>query len=429
LFVVGADGSEIPLCDPVKGVAEGKPTTVYYDTSKKLLPVGESIVRVRVSGMANLQEAFEDVQVLVKPKVAALSWSGLDDRVYGDGAQVSAQLVGALPTDDVRVDVSGGAETEAGGPYAATASLAGEDAPFYAIEGSAVADYSIAKAPAFDLSGPVDMKRLQPGDEASVDVAALLPEAARDASFEVASFTEEGLVAAEVDAAGILTLTSDAPAGAQRDEVEVRLSNMANCEDSKVVVTVSYVDKPVAKISNATAANDLVYNGSPQVGFAGKPVASFDGGTYEGDFKLSYEGVGDTAYGPSADAPTRAGDYVATLSVPGDEPSCAGSISLGFSIGRAPLAVTAHDATATYGEQGADAGVEFEGFVPGEGPSNLSGSLALAIEGYEAGSPAGFYPIVPSGLSSGDYLISFVPGRLEVLPKVLSAKVDAGDPS
>ena len=429
LFVVGADGSEIPLCDPVKGVAEGKPTTVYYDTSKKLLPVGESIVRVRVSGMANLQEAFEDVQVLVKPKVAALSWSGLDDRVYGDGAQVSAQLVGALPTDDVRVDVSGGAETEAGGPYAATASLAGEDAPFYAIEGSAVADYSIAKAPAFDLSVPVDMKRLQPGDEASVDVAALLPEAARDASFEVASFTEEGLVAAEVDAAGILTLTSDAPAGAQRDEVEVRLSNMANCEDSKVVVTVSYVDKPVAKISNATAANDLVYNGSPQVGFAGKPVASFDGGTYEGDFKLSYEGVGDTAYGPSADAPTRAGDYVATLSVPGDEPSCAGSISLGFSIGRAPLAVTAHDATATYGEQGADAGVEFEGFVPGEGPSNLSGSLALAIEGYEAGSPAGFYPIVPSGLSSGDYLISFVPGRLEVLPKVLSAKVDAGDPS
>ena len=429
LFVVGADGSEIPLCEPVEGVAEGKPTTVYYDTSKKLLPVGENIVRVRVSGMANLQEAFEDVQVLVKPKGVELFWSGLDDRVYGDGAQVSAQLVGALPTDDVRVDVSGGAETEAGGPYAATASLAGEDAPFYAIEGSAVADYSIAKVPAFDLSVPVDMKRLQPGDEASVDVAALLPEAARDASFEVASLTTEGLVSAEVDAAGILSLTSDAPAGAQRDEVEVRLSNMANCEDSKVVVTVAYVDKPVAKISNATAANDLVYNGSPQVGFAGKPVASFDGGTYEGDFKLSYEGVGDTAYGPSADAPTRAGDYVATLSVPGDEPSCAGSISLGFSIGRAPLAVTAHDATATYGEQGADAGVEFEGFVPGEGPSNLSGSLALAIEGYEAGSPAGFYPIVPSGLSSGDYLISFVPGRLEVLPKALSAKVDAGDPS
>ncbi len=429
LFVVGADGSEIPLCEPVEGVAEGKPTTVYYDTSKKLLPVGENIVRVRVSGMANLQEAFEDVQVLVKPKGVELFWSGLDDRVYGDGAQVSAQLVGALPTDDVRVDVSGGAETEAGGPYAATASLAGEDAPFYAIEGSAVADYSIAKVPAFDLSVPVDMKRLQPGDEASVDVAALLPEAARDASFEVASLTTEGLVSAEVDAAGILSLTSDAPAGAQRDEVEVRLSNMANCEDSKVVVTVAYVDKPVAKISNATAANDLVYNGSPQVGFAGKPVASFDGGTYEGDFKLSYEGVGDTAYGPSADAPTRAGDYVATLSVPGDEPSCAGSISLGFSIGRAPLAVTAHDATATYGEQGADAGVEFEGFVPGEGPSNLSGSLALAIEGYEAGSPAGFYPIVPSGLSSGDYLISFVPGRMEVLPKALSAKVDAGDPS
>lgn len=429
LFVVGADGSEAPLCEPVKGVAEGKPTTVYYDTNKKLLPVGENIVRVRVSGMANLQEAFEDVQVLVKPKGAALSWSGLDDRVYGDGAQVSAQLVGALPTDDVRVEVSGGAETEAGGPYAATASLAGEDAPFYAIEGPAVADYSIAKAPAFDLSVPVDMRRLQPGDKASVDLAALLPEAARDASFEVASFTTEGLVSAEVDAAGILTLTSDAPASTQRDEVEVRLSNIANCEDSKVVVTVSYVDKPVAKISGATAADDLVYNGSPQVGFAGKPVASFDGGTYEGDFKLSYEGVGDTAYGPSADAPTRAGDYVATLSVPGDEPSCAGSISLGFSIGRAPLAVTAHDATATYGEEGAPAGVAFEGFVPGEGPSNLSGSLELAIEGYGAGSPAGFYPIVPSGLSSEDYLISFVPGRLEVLPKALSAKIDAGDPS
>ena len=326
LFVVGADGSEAPLCEPVEGVAEGKPTTVYYDTGKKLLPVGESVVRVRVSGMANLQEAFEDVRVLVKPKGVELSWSGLSDRVYGDGAQVSAQLVGALPTDDVRVEVSGGSETEAGGPYAATALLAGEDAFFYAIDGSAVAEYSIAKAPAFVVNASVDMKRLQPGDKASVDVAALLPEAARGASFEVASFTEEGLVSAEIDAAGILTLTSDAPASAQRDEVEVRLSGMANCEDSKVVVTVAYVDKPVAKISGATAADGLVYNGSPQVGFAGKPVASFDGGTYEGDFKLSYEGVGETSYGPSADAPTRAGDYVATLSVPGDEPSCAGSI-------------------------------------------------------------------------------------------------------
>ncbi len=429
LFVVGADGSETPLCEPVKGVAEGKQATVYYDTRKKLLPVGTSTVRARVSGLANLQDAYEDVQVTVKPKGATLSWSGLDDRVYGDGAQASAQLVGALPGDDVRVEVSGGAETEAGGPYAATASLAGEDASFYAIEGSAAADYSIAKAPAFAVNAPVDMKRLQPGDEASVNVAALLPEAARDASFEVVSFTREGLVSAEVDAAGILTLTSDAPASAQRDEVEVRLSNMANCEDSKVVVNVSYVDKPVAQISGVTAAGGLVYDGSPQAGFAGKPVASFGGETYEGDFKLSYEGVGGTAYGPSDDAPTRAGDYVATFSVPGDEPSCAGSASLGFSIGRAPLAVTAKDVTATYGEEATDAGAAFEGFVPGEGSGNLTGSLKLAIEGYEADSPAGSYPIVPSGLSSEDYIISFVPGRLEVLPRALSAKIDAGDSS
>ncbi len=428
LYAVAADGSEEPLCDPVP-VVEGKPATAFYDTREKLLPVGGSTVRARVSGLANLEDAFEDVRVVVEPAPVFLSWSGAEGRVFGDGLEVSASPVGTLPGDDLRAEVSGGAESGAGGPYTATAALAGAHAAFYRIEGSATASYSIAKAPALDLGVPAAMPRLCPGATAEVDLAALLPEGERRASFEVASFTREGLVSAEVDASGVLTLTSDAPASAERDEVVVRAEDMRNHEDSKVVVTVVYSDKPVAKILGATAADGLVYDGSPQVGFTGKPVASFEGGSYEGPFELLYVGTGGTSYGPTPDAPTRAGAYAVTLSVPEAEPSCVGSVALGFSIGRAPLFVRANDAEAVYGELAKAAGVSFEGFAPGEGPGDLSGELALELEGYAPGSPAGSYPVVPSGLSSGDYAISFVPGELSVAPRPLSAKVDERDPS
>ena len=64
----------------------------------------------------------------------------------------------------------------------------------------------------------------------------------------------------------------------------------------------------------------------------------------------------------------------------------------------------------------------YSGFVSGEGPSNLLGTLAFqvrdqvtnAVVAVGPSTPAGKYDIVPSGLSSANYAINFVNGALTV---------------
>src|SRR5690606_15822215 len=55
----------------------------------------------------------------------------------------------------------------------------------------------------------------------------------------------------------------------------------------------------------------------------------------------------------------------------------------------------------------------FAGFVPGEDETMLAGALAFATSATSA-SPVGVYPITPSGLTSINYAISFLPGSLTI---------------
>lgn len=427
-FVVDSDGNEVSLGSAP--VFEGVEATVSYSTAGKALAVGENVVNARVTGLPNLQDATEQVTVTLAAKPVTLEWSGIDDRFYHDGRQAAATAVGVLPGGDVSVSVEGGG-SESVGENTATGSLAGEDARFYdLLADQASASYEVSKAPAFEKSAAATLLRLQPSATAEVDVAGLLPEGADGASFAVSSFTRNGLTSAEVDAAtGVLALVADNTTSTAGDTVVVSITGLANYEDSTATVAVSYTDKPVAKVSGVEALSGLVYAGTPQKGYAGTPTATYKGGTYEGPFAVSYTGTGQTSYGPSPNAPTGAGDYAAIISVPADESTCAGSISLNFSIGKAPLAVTANDVEATYGEAAQAAGAAFEGFVADEGAGDLSGRLAYGFGDYKPGSNVGTYPVEPSGLASENYAISFKAGTLAVRPKALAAMVASSDPS
>jgi hypothetical protein len=57
----------------------------------------------------------------------------------------------------------------------------------------------------------------------------------------------------------------------------------------------------------------------------------------------------------------------------------------------------------------------YSGFVPGETPANLSGTLAFATPATPA-SPPGTYAITPSGQSSNNYAVSYIDGTLLVAP-------------
>ena len=85
-------------------------------------------------------------------------------------------------------------------------------------------------------------------------------------------------------------------------------------------------------------------------------------------------------------------------------------------IAKAPLTITAKDKTIAYGDEPANDGVEYSGFIGEENASVLGGKLTYSYD-YKKLDKVGKYTITPSGLTAGNYEISFVAGALNVEPK------------
>lgn len=87
-----------------------------------------------------------------------------------------------------------------------------------------------------------------------------------------------------------------------------------------------------------------------------------------------------------------------------------------ITVRRAELVITADNQEKIYdGEPFTDFTVSYDGFVGGEGPRDLGGSLEFSGDAVDAVEP-GRYTIEPGGLSSGDYNISFEAGTLRIRP-------------
>lgn len=90
-----------------------------------------------------------------------------------------------------------------------------------------------------------------------------------------------------------------------------------------------------------------------------------------------------------------------------------------LTVTKAPLTITANDASRRYGSADPALGVRYKGFVAGDDASDLTGTLRVA-SGTDAGSNVGTYGISASGLSSGNYAISWRPGTLTIDPAPLT---------
>ena len=86
---------------------------------------------------------------------------------------------------------------------------------------------------------------------------------------------------------------------------------------------------------------------------------------------------------------------------------------------QAALTITADNASRTYGQSNPNFTASYSGFVNGDGPTDLGGSLSFTALA-TAGSPTGNYSIAPGGLTSSNYAITFVDGTLTVTPAVLT---------
>jgi hypothetical protein len=109
--------------------------------------------------------------------------------------------------------------------------------------------------------------------------------------------------------------------------------------------------------------------------------------------------------------------------------------TVNFAINRAPLSVTADadDTTAaidhftkTYGDPNPTFTARYSGFVLGQGPGALGGSLSFDTTA-TASSGVGAYAVTPKGLTSSNYDISFNAGTLDINRAPLSVTADADD--
>ena len=93
-----------------------------------------------------------------------------------------------------------------------------------------------------------------------------------------------------------------------------------------------------------------------------------------------------------------------------------------FTINKAALTVTANSKNITYGDDKPTFSVSYSGFVNNENESVLGGSLVLKCYYVKYGN-VGTYPITPSGLTSGNYAITFESGTLTVSKKQITATI------
>ena len=102
------------------------------------------------------------------------------------------------------------------------------------------------------------------------------------------------------------------------------------------------------------------------------------------------------------------------------------SVNGTLTINPAPLTITADDKTKILNAPNPAFTASYSGFVLGEGPGVLSGTLACTTTAVTA-SPVGSYPITCSGLSSTNYAITYVGGTLHII--YASGGLVNGEPS
>jgi hypothetical protein len=99
-----------------------------------------------------------------------------------------------------------------------------------------------------------------------------------------------------------------------------------------------------------------------------------------------------------------------------------------LTVNRAALSVTADAKTKTYGSADPAFTASYAGFVNGETSAVLGGTLAFTRA---PGENVGSYPIIPSGLTSANYAITFNTGTLTIIPPapLMSSLTGAGTPN
>jgi hypothetical protein len=160
----------------------------------------------------------------------------------------------------------------------------------------------------------------------------------------------------------------------------------------------------------------VIGKASPVLGWSAPGAVGY--GTPLGGAQLAATSsvAGSFVYAPAAGTVLAAGSHtLAATFVPADAVNYAGgTVGTAIAVAPAPLTVGAGDASKPFGAPLPAPGATFAGFVNGDTPASLSGTLGFATPATQQ-SPVGTYPIVPGGVSSPNYSITFLNGALLVV--------------
>ena len=125
---------------------------------------------------------------------------------------------------------------------------------------------------------------------------------------------------------------------------------------------------------------------------------------------------GSFAYSPAAGAVLSAGNHqLSATFTPADAANYSGgSVGASIAVAPAPLAIRANDAAKPFGAPIPVLTATAVGFVNGDTFASLNGTLAFATTATPQ-SPVGTYPATVAGLSSPNYVITYLTGTLSVV--------------
>jgi fibronectin-binding autotransporter adhesin len=185
----------------------------------------------------------------------------------------------------------------------------------------------------------------------------------------------------------------------------------------------AFSTQPAATFTSTDAGK--IYGDDATAAIAGNFIASgFVDATAFGNV-FAQDTLGNTFAGaPSvtsagAPAPANAGIYPITVAVGALTPTTGYAAAFNpagqLTVATVPLTVAADDKTKSAGQPNPPFTATFTGFKLGQTVADLTGALSFTTPATTA-SPPGTYSITPGGVSSTNYVITFVDGQLTVVP-------------
>lgn len=226
----------------------------------------------------------------------------------------------------------------------------------------------------------------------------------------IGQVTTEGLVTG--DALTTVTLT---PSTANATTSGTITPSAAGTTKGITNYSVTY-NTGLLTINKASINPTVSMNGWTYGGVATNPSVTGNTGNGTVTYRYKVSTAADNTY--SSTKPNAANTYTVEATIAATSNYNSGTATKNFTISKAALTVTAKPKTINYGDEPANDGVTYSGFVNNETEAVLGGTLAFDYN-YSQNDNVGTYTITPSGLTSDNYNISFVAGTLTVNSKVI----------